>query len=102
MYAIAAIIIAIVAIMAAHMAQRACSRADLELERASIKASEAIRLASLAIARVSSSRALRLYDDLLFKKSDAHCLFCADHTPDEILDNIVSSSKGSKDLINGS
>lgn len=96
MYVIAAIIIDIVAIMAAHSAHRACLRADVAASDAKLLAARAMALASLAIARVSFSRALRLKD----KKSEAHCFLSDDHTPDDFLDNIVLSSKDSRDLMN--
>jgi hypothetical protein len=50
------------AIIAAIIAQRAWLQLASELERVMTKASEAMRLASLAIDQVSASRALRRAD----------------------------------------
>ena len=79
---------------------RSLKGADLEAERAISLASDAMRLASLAAARVSSSRASRLRDDILFNQSDVHCSFCADHLPDESIEETESSPKDSNFLIN--
>lgn len=61
-WSLVAISAAIAASIAAHFAQRACSNAEAALSVATKSASEAIRLASLAIERVASSRASRLAD----------------------------------------
>ena len=97
--ATAAIIMAIVGIIRSiHLERRAKRASDLVIA----KASEAIRLASLAIERVSSSRASRLNDDLPIDQSDAHFFFCEDQIPCESLDDTSISPKDSKDLINES
>ena len=90
-----AAIAAIIAAIFAHRAERAAAAAS---SRATVKASEAIRLASLAIERVSFSRTSRLEDERLSNNSDAHFLCSTDHVLDESLEDISSSLKDSKDL----
>lgn len=92
------IIAAIAAIIAAIFAHRAELAAAAASSRAIVKASDAIRLASLAIERVSSSRVSRLEDERLSNNSDAHFLCSTDHVLDESLEDISSSLKDSKDL----
>ena len=92
------IIAAIAAIIAAIFAHRAELAAAAASSRATVKAADAIRLASLAIERISSSRASRLKDERLSNNSDAHFLCSTDHVLDASLEDISSSLKDSKDL----